>query len=235
MIGNNFDPNDVHLDENTASTSQTTIYCVITSFLPASFTQVNPSCTVPRPGQNPRCTHNHCAMCQWRMGGMLTRLSASGSRCHQLHIVSGRKSPPHPDCLKIDRKIAGGIYRIRVNTYSVSARITFDQTENKTPTSQQKMQPAKKKTPANQKNKTAPAKNNLEAAKKKRQQANVTIRAFLDDENIARLACTRDDFLQRCDNAALYSQPFLCVSKISPCWPLSTSCNQVFPAWLSSS
>ena len=151
MIGINFDPNDVHLDENTASTSQTTIYCVITSFLPASFTQVNPSCTVPRPGQNPRCTHNHCAMCQWRLGGMLTRLSASGSGCQQWRIVSGRKSPPHPDCLKIDRKIAGGIYRIRVNTYSVSARITFDQTENKTPTSQQKMQPTKKKTPANQK------------------------------------------------------------------------------------
>ena len=149
MIGINFDPNDVHLDENTASTSQTTIYCVITNFLPASFTQVNPSCAVQRPGQNPRCTHNHCAMCQWRLGGMLTRLSASGSGCQQLRIVSGRKSPPHPDCLKIDKKIAGGIYRIHVNTYSVSARITFDQTENKNPTSQQQMQPAKKKNPSN--------------------------------------------------------------------------------------
>ena len=145
MISINCDTNNVHLAEKSASTSQTTMCCVITSSLPASFTQVNPSCTVPRPGQNPRCTHNHCAMCQWRLGGMLTRLSASGSGCQQLRIVSGRKSPPHPDCLKIDRKIAGGIYRIRVNTYSVSARITFDQTENKTPTSQQKMQPTKKK------------------------------------------------------------------------------------------
>ena len=41
--------------------------------------------------------------------------------------------------------------------------------------------------------------------------------------------------LQRCVSTALYSQPFFVVSKISPSLPLSTSCYQVFPAWLSSS
>ena len=37
------------------------------------------------------------AMCQWRLGGMLIRLAATGSRCQQLRVVSGRKCPPHPD------------------------------------------------------------------------------------------------------------------------------------------
>ena len=69
MIGNNFDPNDIHLDENTASTSQTTIYCVITSFQPASFIQVDPSCAVPRPDKihNAPTTTMRCVNGEWRV------------------------------------------------------------------------------------------------------------------------------------------------------------------------